>query len=117
MGFFTSGWATRRVGKGEKYTHRDKDTQLGIWGRTASRQSPLKTRIIVKRQTPGATKVGTESKAEPITIPITVETQATKLTQPTQQRHRLARRSRSIFTSPLGLREEAATARQYLLGQ
>ena len=112
MGFSTSGWAMR-AGRGEKYTHRDKDTQLGIWGRTASRQSPLKTRIIVKRQTPGATKVGTESKAEPITV----ETQATKLTQPTQQRHRLARRSRSIFTSPLGLREEAATARQYLLGQ
>jgi len=92
-----------RAGRGEKYTHRDKDTQLGIWGRITARQLPK----------PGATKVGTESKAEPITV----ETQATELTQPTQQRHRLARRSRSIFTSPLGLREEAATARQYLLGQ
>ena len=35
----------------------------------------------------------------------------------TRQRQTAARRSQSIFTSPLGLTEEATTARKFLLGE
>jgi len=51
------------------------------------------------------------------TVQDTISKSKEQATLAAQQRRKASRRSRSIFTSPLGIPEEASTIRKTLLGQ